>query len=117
MTPKRGERVAPPARPGAYSLRFASSDAVKGWEELCRQAPGNTRAAFEAIESDPCPSPPTARQHPLKGQLATAVHAGRVLPAWQVEVTGAGRIWYLVDHESRTCWIHLARTGHPKQTE
>jgi len=117
MSPKRGDRAAPPARPGSYTLRFASSEAVKGWEELCRQAPGNTRTAFEAIEADPCPTPSTARHHPLKGQLATGTHAGMTLPQWQYEVTGAGRIWYLVDHETHTCWIHLAGTGHPWQTD
>jgi hypothetical protein len=38
MTPKRGDRVAPPSLPGEYALRFATNDAVKGWDELCRQA-------------------------------------------------------------------------------
>jgi hypothetical protein len=54
---KRGGRVAPPAGPGHYELRFATSEAVKDWEELCRQDARNTRAAYEAIESDPCPAP------------------------------------------------------------
>jgi hypothetical protein len=113
VSPKRGDRAAPPARPGHYTLRFAGSEAVKGREELCRQAPGNTRTAYEAIESDPSPTPPTPRQHPLKGQLATGSYGGTTLPVWQYEVTGGGRIWYMVDHDTRTCWIHLAGTGHP----
>lgn len=118
MTPaKRGDRAAPLARPGTYALRFATADAAKGWEELCRQAPGNTRASFEAIETDPCPTPPTTRQHQLKGSLATGTHAGRVLPRWQYEVTAGGRIWYLIDHDNHTCWIDVAGTGHPKQTD
>jgi hypothetical protein len=49
VSPKRGDRVAPPARSGEYKLRFATNDAAKGWEELCCQAPGNTRAAFDTI--------------------------------------------------------------------
>jgi len=84
---------------------------------LCRQAPGNTRAAYEAIETTPCPAHPTTRQHQLKGSLATATHGGKILPLWQYEVTAGGRIWYLVDHDSRICWIHLAATGHPKATD
>jgi hypothetical protein len=109
--------VAPPARPGHYKLFFASSEAARGWEELCRQAPGNTLTAYEAIGADPCPTPPTPRQHPLKGELALRAYGGKTLPVWQYEVTGSGRIWYLVDHDTRTCWIHVAGTGHPKQTD
>nr|WP_205864386.1 hypothetical protein [Planosporangium mesophilum] len=98
-------------------MRFATNDAAKGWEELCRQAAANTRAAYDAIEVDPCPNPPTPRHHPLKGRLATDTHAGKLLAQWQYEVTSGGRIWYLVDHETRTCWIKHAGTGHPKLTE
>jgi hypothetical protein len=117
VSAKRGDRAAPPARPGSYTLRFATGDAAKGWEELCRGAATNTRMAFEAIESDPTPRPPTSRHHQLKGQLAADMHAGKTLDQWQYEVTGGGRIWYLVDHDSKTCWIKMASTGHPKLTE
>lgn len=117
MSAKRSDRAAPPPRPGGYTLRFATNDAAKGWEELCRQAASNTRGAFDAIEAHPCPSPPTSRQHPLKGSLATAVHNGRSLPQWQYEVTAGGRIWYLVDDQTRTCWIKHAATGHPRATD
>jgi hypothetical protein len=117
VSAKRGDRAAPPARPGGYTLRFATSEAAKGWDDLCQQAPGNTRTAFETIEATPCPAPATSRHHQLKGQLATGTHAGKSLPQWQYEVTAGGRIWYLVDHDTRTCWIHVAGTGHPKQTD
>jgi mRNA-degrading endonuclease RelE of RelBE toxin-antitoxin system len=33
-----------------------------------------------------------------------------------VEVTGGGRIWYLVDEETRTVWVVQASTKHPKRT-
>ena len=36
MPAKRGDRAAPPARPGGWEARFATSEAAKGWEELCR---------------------------------------------------------------------------------
>ncbi len=36
--------------------------------------------------------------------------------ALQIEVTGAGRVWYLVDHEKATIWIDYAGPGHPKAT-
>ncbi|EUA35221.1 hypothetical protein I552_6011 [Mycobacterium xenopi 3993] len=30
---------------------------------------------------------------------------------WQYEVTGGGRIWYLVDVEKRTLWLRHAGLG------
>ena len=117
MSPKRGDRVAPPPPPDGYTLKYATTDAMKGWEELCQQAPASTRKAYEAIESDPCPAPPTTRHHQLKGQLSTGVHGGQALPQWQYEVTGGARVWYLVDHATPTCWVKHAGTGHPKQTD
>ena len=79
--------------------------------------PGNTRAAFEAIETHPRLSAPTGRHHQLKGQLAFDLYGGRSLPQWQYEVTGGGRIWYLVDDDARICWIKEAGPGHPKATD
>jgi hypothetical protein len=117
MSPKRGDRVAPPARPGEYELRFANNDAAKGWEELCRQAPGNTRVAFDTIRGNPCPNPATERHHRLAYDLAWGTHRGQRLEQWQYEVTGGGRIWFLVSHGTRTVWLVHAGTGHPKATD
>jgi hypothetical protein len=117
VSPKRGDRAAPPPRPDEYDLRFASNDAAKGWDEMCRQVPGNTRAAFEAIRADPCPVPSTKRHHRLKYELAWGTHNGKRLEQWQYEVTGGGRIWYLINHDTRTAWLVYAGTGHPKATD
>ncbi|MEO6089607.1 MAG: hypothetical protein ABIQ18_41520 [Umezawaea sp.] len=117
MSPKRGDRVAPPPSADEWDVRFANNDSVKGWDELSRQAAHNTREAWLAMRSNPDPRLPTARHHQLKGSLATCVREGRTLPRWQVEVTGGGRIWYLLDVERRTVWIVHAGTGHPKVTD
>lgn len=116
MSAKRKDRVAPPPGPHEWDMRFGTTEAAKGWEELCHQAPHNLRRAWEVLRTDPCP-PPTARQHQLKGSLSTGTQDGRVLPRWQYEVTSGGRIWYLVDAERRTVWLQVASTGHPKATE
>lgn len=117
MSPKRGDRVAPPPRAGEYDLRFASNDAAKGWTDLCAQAAGNTRTAYEALRANPCPKPSTERHHRLKGDLGTGRHDGNLLEQWQYEVTGGGRIWYLVDRDARVVWLVYAATGHPKATD
>ncbi|MFC8047371.1 hypothetical protein [Nocardia sp. NPDC057353] len=49
MSPKRGERVAPPAVAGTWELRFATSEAAKGWEDLCQQAPANVLDTWELL--------------------------------------------------------------------
>ncbi len=116
MSPKRGERAAPPPVGDEYDLRFASSAAADGWEALARQAPGNLRRAYDAIQSDPRSMTSPERHHRLKGDLRTGTWKGDLMERWPYEVTGGGRIWYLVDSERRIAWITYAGTGHPAET-
>ncbi len=113
--PKRGDRVAPPPAPAEWDIRFGDAAAVDGWEALGRQAPGPTRTAWTALRTDPRTR--SARQHPLKGQLGRRSVGGRDLEQWQLEVTGAGRLWYAIDDERRTVILTFANVGHPKATE
>jgi hypothetical protein len=57
------------------------------------------------------------RQHQLKGDLATKSVAGEQLEQWQYEVTGGGRIWYVIDDKRKRVVISYAATRHPKQTD
>lgn len=117
MPAKRGDRVAPPGRPGGWEARFATSDAAKGWEELCRTARSNTWEAWIVLIERPTSPENPGRQHRLRGQLASHKIKGKTLDQWQYEVTSGGRIWYCTDPEARVVWIVAARTGHPKSTE
>ena len=112
---KRRERVAPPPVKSGWDFRHGTSDAVKGWENVCAAAPGNARVAWEKITADPRER--TNRQHPLKGGLGSRSVNGEEMEQWQYEVTGGGRIWYCIDDEKRTVWLTYAMTGHPKVTE
>lgn len=116
MSPKRRDRVAPPPRPHEWEIRYASNEAARGWEELCRQAPSNTRDAYDVMRTNPRP-PEDTRHHRLRYDFATRKFGARELEQWQIEVTGSGRIWYLVEDETRTVWVVHAGTGHPKATE
>jgi hypothetical protein len=116
VSPKRGDRAAPPPGPDDWDVRFPDNDCAKGWEELCRQAPGNTLAAWMMMRHSPTPPTSSPRHQRLKYHLATGLVKGRVLDHWQIEVTGAGRVWYLLDPETRTVWIDYAGPGHPKET-
>ncbi|MEQ3549979.1 hypothetical protein WIS52_05810 [Pseudonocardia nematodicida] len=117
MPAKRGDRVAPPAGPGGWEARFATSEAAKGWEELCRTARPNTWEAWVVLTERPTAPHNSARQQRLRGRLASRTISGRELEQWQYEVTAGGRIWYCPDPDRRIVWVVAAGTGHPKITE
>lgn len=117
MSPKRGDRAAPPAVGSEFEIRFATTEAVAGWEDLAKQAAANLRRAYEALRGEPRATNNPDRHHRLKGALGTAIWKGEVLERWQYEVTGGGRIWYLIDDERQTVWLTYAGTGHPKATD
>jgi len=100
-----------------YDIRFDKGESAKGWEELARTVPGNLRRAYEAIRAHPRPAPATERHHRLRGRLATVLRSGRAVEQRQYEVTGGGRIWYLIDDADRTAWVTYAGTRHPKATD
>ncbi len=56
------------------------------------------------------------RTHKLKGELAIRVIAGQKFEQWQHELTGAGRIWYCPDKESRIIWVTRVSLRHPNET-
>jgi hypothetical protein len=117
VAPRRGDRVAPPPGPGEWDIVFGTNDAAKGWEDLCAQVPNNTYDAWRMMRTGPAPTARTSRHQPLKGVLAAAHHRGRTLPQWQIEVSGSGRIWYLVDTDRRCVVVTYASPQHPKATE
>src|ERR1700722_8877112 len=117
MSPKRGDRLAPPPGPDDWDVRFKNNDAARGWEALCRQAPGNALEAWTIMRRNPIPPAQSPRHARLRGDLATSSDGGKVLDHWRNEVTGAGRIWYLVDLDKATVWVDYAGPGHPKATQ
>lgn len=115
--PKRGDRVAPPPRGSDWDIRFGDNDAAKGWDDLCRQGPGPTRDAYDAIVVNPRDLSRPGRQHQLKGSLSSRAVAGEILEQWQFEVTGGGRVWYCIDDGRHRVVIMLASASHPKSTQ
>jgi hypothetical protein len=117
MPAKRGDRVAPPGRPSGWEVRFATSEAAKGWEELCRVAKANTWDAWVVMTESPTRATNPARQFILKRDLATRVVNDKVLSQWQFEVTSGGRIWYCPDPDRRIVCLVEASPSHPKRTD
>lgn len=113
--PKRDDPVAQPARGAEWEIRYASTDAVIGWQNLLTQVPGTLREVWDRMRT--APDTRSTTQKPLAGPLATRSHKGRDLPQWQLDVSSAGRVWYVVDTSTHTVRVTLATTGHPGATD
>jgi hypothetical protein len=100
------------AEPGGWEPRFATSEAAKGWEELCRVAAAPMGEAWVVLSERPGRPQHPARQHRLRGRLAERVVAGRNLQQWQYEMAGDGRIWYCPDAERHVGWVVAAAPAH-----
>jgi hypothetical protein len=117
VSPKRGDRVTVPPPADQWDVRFGTTDAVRGWEELCRLALANTQRCLGMLRSDPRSRVNRERQHRLRGDLATHKHNGRILEQWEYEVTSGGRVRYVIDDDDRTIWVVYASPRHPKDTD
>ncbi|WP_241563414.1 hypothetical protein [Streptomyces sp. E1N211] len=115
MTAGRGDRAAPPAPDGHWEVRFADAASAKGWENLAQQARENTYRAWITMRTTPAPATETPRHHRLKGSLAHGTRRGQTCEQWQIEVTGGGRVRYLLDRSRGTCWITGVRGQEPAQ--
>lgn len=66
MSPKRLDRVAPPPTGSEWEVRFGTTEAAKGWQDMCSQLTNNTRAAFDQMRSTSRP-PEDATHYQLRG--------------------------------------------------
>jgi hypothetical protein len=57
------------------------------------------------------------RHHRLRGELASKLHDGKSLEQWQYEITGAGRVWFLIDDDKHRVWFVEVALGHPSKTD
>jgi hypothetical protein len=117
VSPRRGDRVTVPPPEGQWDVRFPTSDAATGWEELCRHALGNTRRCLEILQTEPRSAANPDRQHRFRGDLATHRHNGKDLEQWEYEVTSGGRVRYVIDDQARKVWLVYASPRHPKDTD
>jgi hypothetical protein len=113
----RGSRVPAPPIDGEWDLRFANKKAAINWEQLCNAAAGNCAAMHAQLRSDPRQAKNPGRHHRLRGELASGKHGGRDLEQWQYEITGAGRVWFLIDDANHKVWLTLVESGHPSRTD
>jgi hypothetical protein len=114
MSPKRGDAVAPPPLGDEWAIRFGPKDAADVGQNSPPRRAGNTRKAWDLMRTAPgCD--PNERHTQLKGDYATGLHRGVLLPLWQIEVSDGGRIWYLIDEDNHMIWIQYASLQPPQE--
>jgi hypothetical protein len=118
VSAKRGDKAQRPTASGEWKIRFGNKNAAKAWAELSNGKIANALAKlYDIVVKDPRWSGNPDRHHQLRGTLATGTHAGRTMERWQHEVTGGGRVWFLIDDDERTVWLVHVGEGHPAATD
>lgn len=85
----------------AYRIVFISREAETGWKDGLAADRAAIVDAWERLRTAP------AREDGhqvcrLKARLALGLHRGQALHRYLYVLAGGGRIWYFIDHASRT---------------
>lgn len=104
-----------PATGTQWELRFCKKHAVAQWDQLCSQLPEVAARVYDSLRDDPRAH--SDRCHRLRGAEGSGTHRGEIMDRWQFEVTGGGRLFYLIDDPEHTVWLEDVALGHPKRTE
>lgn len=116
MAPARkGDPVARPPKKNEFELRFATSNAAKGWRDLVATSRNVMADAWDFLTRTPLQTTPT--NYRLKGELGIIQRGGKSFDRWQHKPTlkGSARIWFFVD--GRTVYLEQVHTNHPNQTK
>jgi len=82
-----------------WTIWFKNGRAEKGWAELCEKAPENMKRCEERLETKPMERV-SGRVFPLMGK--------RYAGAWEYEVTGSDRVFYIPDPTEKTVLVYYA---------
>lgn len=112
---KRGELVPRPPKKVEYEIRYATADAVKGWQDLVATIRNPLAEAWDFLTRSPLAVTPT--NYPLRGDLGTISRGGKAFERWQHKPTlkGTARIWFFV--EGRVVYLEQVHTSHPNETK
>ncbi|WP_029068178.1 hypothetical protein [Jonesia quinghaiensis] len=112
---KKGELVSRPPKKAEYEIRFATSDARKGWQDLVATIRNSMTDTWDFLTQTPLSTTPT--NYRLKGDLGIISRGGKTFERWQHKPTmkGTARVWYYV--EGRTVFLEQVHTSHPNETK
>lgn len=111
----KGDRVARPTKRGEYELRFATSQARRGWLDLQATIRNPLVDAWDFLTRTPTAVTPT--NYRLRSELATVARDGVDHQRWQHKPTSKGdaRIWFFV--VGNVVFLEQVHTHHPNQTK
>ncbi|NMN99706.1 hypothetical protein HH308_00560 [Gordonia sp. TBRC 11910] len=109
------ELVPRPPKRVEYEIRFATTDAQKGWRDLVATIRNPMTDAWDFLTRTPLSTTPT--NYRLKGELGTIQRGGKSYERWQHKPTmrGTARIWFYID--GRTVLLEQVHTSHPNETK
>lgn len=107
------DSVPRPLKKSEFEIRYGTAQARKGWRDLVATQRAAMVEAWDFLTRHPHHQ--TAKNHPMKGDLATVVREGAAYERWQHELAGGARIWFYV--EDRIVYLVDVHTHHPHQTK
>lgn len=115
MAAKRGELVPRPPKKIEYEIRYATTDAAKGWHDLAATIRNPLAEAWDFLTRTPLAKTPA--NYPLRGELGTITRGDTTHERWQHKPTlkGTARIWFFV--KERTVYLEQVHTSHPNETK
>lgn len=112
---KKDELVPRPPKKTEYEIRFATTNARKGWRDLVATLRNPMADTWDFLTRTPLST--TLTNYRLKGELATIQRGRETHDRWQHKPTtkGTARIWFYVD--GRTVFLEQVHTSHPNETK
>ena len=107
-----------PVGTGDWTIRPVSQQVHKQWDAAIAAEPDLMTALRTRLRTRPLDrSDNPRRTGKLHGDLGRRRIGDASLSQWQHEITGAGRVWYCPETETRTGWVTRISFAHPKATE
>lgn len=115
MAGKKGALVPRPPKKIEYEIRFATSSAEKGWQDLVATIRNQMADAWDFLARTPDMTTPT--NYRMKGELSVIQRGGVAHQRWQHKPTpkGTARIWFYV--EGHVVHLEQVHTSHPSETK
>ena len=110
---KAAEPAARPRKRSEYEIRFASTHARKGWQDLLATTRNALTDAWDFLTRTPLAQ--NERNHTMRGELEFITRDGHSYQRLQHELPGGARIWSYVDEG--VVWLTHVYTGHLNQTK
>ena len=112
---RNGDSTTTSVGTGDWTIRPVSQQVHKQWDAAIAAEPDLMTALRTRLRTRPLDrSDNPRRTGKLHGDLGCRRIGDASLPQWQHEITGAGRVWYCPEAETRTGWVTRISFAHPK---